>query len=111
MELQIPQFCEPAGIPDSADGFVDNLKQQLTRIADEVDTGYPDNTDLTIDPATGVPSLKQRVGRERTASAEALEAELDQRLPARGILEHLARAVHWTGWWHRFGPLSGSDLS
>ncbi|WP_371666447.1 hypothetical protein OG985_47890 [Streptomyces sp. NBC_00289] len=58
---------------------------------------------------TGVPSLKQRVGRERTASAEALEAELTLRLPARGILEHLARAAHWTGWWHRLGPLSGLD--
>ncbi|WP_369199102.1 hypothetical protein [Streptomyces djakartensis] len=54
-------------------------------------------------------SLKQRVGHERTVSAAAMEAELDQRLPARGILEHLARAAHWTGWWHRFGPLSGSD--
>ncbi|MET7458069.1 Tn3 family transposase [Streptomyces sp. NPDC005574] len=109
VEPQIPQFCEQAGIPATADGFVDNLKQQLTRIADEVDAGYPDNADLSIDPATGVPSLKRRVGEERTASAAALEAELDRRLPARGILEHLARAAHWTGWWHRLGPLSGSD--
>lgn len=109
VEPQIPQFCEQAGIPGTADGFVENLRQQLTRIADEVDAGYPDNADLTIDPVTGVPSLRKRVGRERTASAEELEAELDRRLPARGILEHLARAAHWTGWWHRLGPLSGSD--
>jgi hypothetical protein len=109
VEPRIPQFCEQVGIPATADGFVDDLRRQLTRIADEVDAGYPDNADLTIDPVTGVPSLKQRVGRERTASAEALEAELDQRLPVRGILEHLARAAHWTGWWHRLGPLSGSD--
>ncbi|SOD62431.1 hypothetical protein SAMN06297387_105248 [Streptomyces zhaozhouensis] len=61
VESQIPQFCEQAGIPHAADGFVDNLRRQLTRIAGEVDAGYPDNADLTIDPATGVPSLKQRV--------------------------------------------------
>jgi TnpA family transposase len=109
VESQIPQFCEQAGIPATAERFVDSLRQHLARIADEVDAGYPDNADLTIDPVTGVPSLKQRKGSERTASAEALEAELDQRLPARGILEHLARAAHWTGWWHRLGPLSGSD--
>ncbi|MGW6215804.1 Tn3 family transposase [Streptomyces sp. NPDC055109] len=109
VEPQIPQFWEQAGIPATADGFVDNLRQQLIRIADEVDAGYPDNADLTIDPITGVPSLKHRVGGERTASAEALEAELGQWLPARGILEHLARAAHWTGWRHRLGPLSGSD--
>ncbi|MGW1617076.1 transposase [Streptomyces sp. NPDC002285] len=53
----------------------------------------------------GAPSLKQRKGSERSASAEALEAELGQRLPARGILEHLARAAHRFG----PGPLSGSD--
>ncbi|MEU8837345.1 DUF4158 domain-containing protein, partial [Streptomyces sp900116325] len=58
VESQIPQFCDQAGIPGTAGGFVDNLKQQLSRIADEVDAGYPDNADLTIDPATGVPSLK-----------------------------------------------------
>lgn len=106
---QVVEFCEQVGIPGTADGFVDNLKQQLTQVAEEVDAGYPDNADLTIDPISGVPSLKQRTGRERTASAAALEAELDQRLPVRGILDHLARAAHWTGWWHRLGPLSGSD--
>ncbi|MFE5549218.1 Tn3 family transposase, partial [Streptomyces sp. NPDC056534] len=108
VEPQIPAFCEQAGLPVTAAGFVNSLKQQLTRIADEVDAGYPDNAGLTIDPLTGAPSLKQRVGRERTTSAEALEAELDRRLPTRGVLEHLARAAHWTGWWHRLGPLSGS---
>lgn len=109
VEPQIPIFCQQAGLPDTAYGFVDNLRDQLTKIARAVDAGYPDNADLTIDPATGVPSLKRREGAERTASAAALGAELDRRLPARGILEHLARAAHWTGWWHRLGPLSGSD--
>ncbi|MGW7824106.1 Tn3 family transposase [Streptomyces puniciscabiei] len=105
----VAEFCEQAGLPRTAGGFVDNLKQQPTQVAKEVDAGYPDNADLTIDPATSVPSLKQRTDRERSASAAALKAELDQRLPARGIFEHLARAAHWTGWWHRLGPLSGSD--
>ncbi|MER6076394.1 Tn3 family transposase [Streptomyces sp. NPDC001817] len=109
VESQIPAICEQAGIPSTADAFVDSLKRQLTQAADQVDAGYPDNAELTIDPLAGMPSLKQRQGRERTASAAALEAELDQRLPARGILEHLARAAHWTGWWYRLGPLSGSD--
>ncbi|MGQ4365183.1 Tn3 family transposase [Streptomyces sp. SAS_272] len=109
VEPQISLSCQQAGLPATADGFVDNLRDQLTMIAQAVDAGYPDNTDLAIDPTTGVPSLKRREGAERTASAAALEAELDRHLPARGILENLARAAHWTGWWHRLGPLSGSD--
>ncbi|MFD4923061.1 Tn3 family transposase [Streptomyces goshikiensis] len=39
----------------------------------------------------------------------ALEAEVGRRLPERSVLEALGRAAHWRGWWHRLGPLSGSD--
>lgn len=53
--------------------------------------------------ASGVPSFTRRGGRDRTSSAAALEAEQDQRLPALGILEHVARTAHRTGWWRRFG--------
>ncbi|MFE3584438.1 Tn3 family transposase [Streptomyces vinaceus] len=104
----LSEFCEQAGLPATAQDFVTRLKTQLTETAAAVDAGYPDNQDLVIDPVTGVPSLKARRGTERAASAEALDAELERRLPARPVLEHLARAAHWTGWWHRFGPLSGS---
>ncbi|MFJ4966408.1 Tn3 family transposase [Streptomyces sp. NPDC088729] len=58
-------------------------------------------------PVTGTGLRRARCPGPR--AAHSLEAELDQRLPVRGIPEHLARAAHWTGWWHRLGPLSGSD--
>ncbi|MGA5135393.1 Tn3 family transposase [Streptomyces olivoreticuli] len=103
------EFCAQAGLPDTAQGFTARLKQQLTDIAAETDEGYPDHADLTVDPLTGVPSLKARQGADRTASAEALDAELSQRLAARSVLEHIARAAHWTEWWHRSHPQSGSD--
>ncbi|WP_274919543.1 Tn3 family transposase [Streptomyces sp. WZ-12] len=106
---RLAAFCVEAGLPPTAAGFTARLRQQLTEVAQEVDDGYPDNADLTVDPLTGVPSLKARKGTDRTASAEAVDAELSRRLPARSALEHLARAAHWTGWWHRPGPLSGSD--
>ncbi|MFE6692243.1 Tn3 family transposase [Streptomyces sp. NPDC057743] len=105
----LPEFCEQAGLPATAQDFVARLRTQLTETAAAVDARYPDNQDLVIDPVTGVPSLKARRGIERAASAQALDTELERRLPARPVLEHLARAAHWTGWWPRFGPLSGSD--
>lgn len=58
VEPQIPVFCQQAGLPATADGFVDDLRDQLTKIARAVDAGYPDNADLRIDPVTGVPSLR-----------------------------------------------------
>lgn len=106
---KVEEFCAQAGLPDTAHGFTAHLRQQLTDIAAEVDEGYPDNADLTVDPLTGVPSLKARQGADRTASVEAVDAELSRRLPARSVLEYIARAAHWTEWWHRPRPQSGSD--
>lgn len=52
----------------------------------------------------GRPVLKRRRGRERHASALALEAALLERLPARGILTRTAYAI---GWYRHFGPAAG----
>lgn len=108
-EPKLAGFCEQAGLPGTASEFTVRLRERLTTIAETVDAGYPDNKDLTIDPVTGVPSLAVRRAGERTASAEKLEEALSERLPARSVLEHLARAAHWTDWWKRPGPRSGSE--
>ena len=108
-EPKLAGFCEQAGFPATASEFTVRLRERLTMIAETVDAGYPDNKDLTIDPVTGVPSLAVRRAGERTASAEKLEEALSERLPARSVLEHLARAAHWTDWWKRPGPRSGSE--
>ena len=70
---------------------------------------YPENTDLVIDPATGVPSLKRRRARGPAADELALEEALKERMPERTLLEILARTAYWLEWWRRFGPASGSD--
>jgi TnpA family transposase len=108
-EPKLAGFCEQAGFPATASEFTVRLRERLTTIAETVDAGYPDNKDLTIDQVTGVPSLAVRRAGERTVSAEKLEEALSERLPARSVLEHLARAAHWTDWWKRPGPRSGSE--
>lgn len=46
-----------------------------------MNAGYPDNADMLI--AEGQPVLKRRRGRQRRASALALEKSLRSRLPER----------------------------
>jgi hypothetical protein len=53
--------------------------------------------------------LKARKGKERRASALALEAAIEDRLPERSLLDILARVSRFTGWHRHFGPLSGSE--
>jgi len=103
------EFCAEAGLPETAQGFTEALRASLTAKAAEVDAGYPDNADLVIDEATGTPSLKRRQGRDRTASAIALDEAIKERMPERSLLDIVARTASWLGWWHRFGPASGSD--
>jgi TnpA family transposase len=92
---------------DTAAGCVTAWKQQLTDLAEQVDAGYPGNADLII--SGGRPVLKRRAGRDRRASALALETAVHQRLPQRELLAILTRTAYQTGWARHFGPASGSD--
>ena len=103
------EFCAETGLPSTAAAFTEALRVTLTQRAAAVDAGYPDNADLVIDEATGVPSLKRRRAGDRAASSLALEEAIKERMPERTLLEILARTAYWLEWWRRFGPASGSD--
>lgn len=107
-EPLVADYCAEAGIPTDAAAFVAQLRGELAAVADRVDAGYPDNADLVIDDA-GHPALKRRQGKDRRASALALEAAVTERIPERGLLDVLARTAYWLGWHRHFGPASGSD--
>jgi len=100
-EPLIGGYCAKAGLPAGAAEAAAALRAQLEEVAARVDAGYPHNTDLVIDE--GRPVLRRRRGRERRASALALEAAL----PGRGILDLLTRTAYAIGWHRHFGPASG----
>src|SRR5919202_1419610 len=47
--------------------------------------------------------------RRPSASAQALEAALLERMPERNILDMLANVAHWTNWPRLLGPLSDAE--
>jgi len=106
-EPLVQRYCAQAGIPGTAAEAVTRWRTELEQVAAQVDAGYPDNTDLVLDG--GRPMLKRRLGRDRRATALALEDAVKNRLPERGLLDILARAAYRTGWTRHFGPASGSD--
>ena len=107
-EPLLEEFCAEAGLPATAAGFVESVRTRLAAKAREVDAGYPENTDLTIDDQ-GRPTLKRRKGKQSAQSAILFEETLKQRMPERTVLEMLARTAYWIGWHRHFGPASGSD--
>ena len=106
-EGQVADFCAQAGIPTDARALVAFYTEKLTETADQVDAGYPANTDLRLEG--GRPVLARRKGADRRPSAIALEGAVLDRLPDRSLLDILARTAHLAGWHRHFGPASGSD--
>ncbi|GII05572.1 hypothetical protein Pta02_75800 [Planobispora takensis] len=101
-------FCAQVGLPDTAAGFVAQLRGAHLAAAARLDAGYADNTDLVI-AEDGTPTVKRRRGQETLKAAENLAAAIERRMPERSLLGIVARTAHWLGWHHHFGPASGPD--
>jgi TnpA family transposase len=104
----LKEFCQQMDLPDTATGFVKDLKTKLTETAARVDQKYPENGDLTISPS-GEPVLKKVTAKEIPESAVTLQANITQKMPTRNLLDILVNIEHWTNFTRHFGPLSGSD--
>lgn len=105
---RLAAYCRLLAMPESVEAFVAQLKDELTQTAAEMDAGFPDNTELTLD-ADGTPHLKkQRAAREPDGLAD-FEREIRARMPERHLLDILKHTEHWSGYTRHFGPPSGSD--
>lgn len=92
----------------SADDFIKDLKDELTKKSKEFDDLYPNLHDFVID-GKGVPSLKKvPTHKPGTKTLEIIEA-VQNNMPERSLLDILCRVHHTTGWAHEFGHLSGAQ--
>jgi hypothetical protein len=92
----------------AAAAFVEYLQEWLSTTAKRVDAALPSSGQVVITDK-GEPVLKRGPRRQPSASAQALEAALLERMPERNILDMLANVAHWTNWPRHLGPLSGSE--
>jgi hypothetical protein len=107
-EPAVVDYCSQLNIPSDAHEFVAGLRGWLAETAERVDTAFSSNADVGIN-ARGEPVLKRRPRPSPSASAQALEAALLDRMPERSLLDILANVNFWTQWVRHFGPLSGSE--
>jgi TnpA family transposase len=107
-EARLPAYCAALGIPERGEDFTAALKAELETLAAEVDAGFPDNTELSID-ANGTPHLKQLNAASPPAGLAEFEQEIRARMPERHLLDILKHAEHWSRYTRHFGPPSGSD--
>jgi hypothetical protein len=105
---RLADYGAALGLPINGQDFVADLRERLTRFAEQVDAGFPDNSELTID-ADGVPHLKRQAAQPVPDGLYAFEKAIRGRMPERHLLDVLKRAHHWSPFTRHFGPLSGSD--
>lgn len=106
--LGLADYCEQLDLPQTGAEHTARLRAALTQAARDVDTGFPDNSQLSIDP-DGVPHLKRQKSTALPDGLEAFEAMVRERMPERHLLDILKHAHHWAGYTRHFGPPSGSD--
>ncbi|MBA8903109.1 Tn3 family transposase [Phyllobacterium sp. P30BS-XVII] len=107
-QKRLPAYCENLSIPQSGEAFAAMMKEQLTKLAAEVDAAFPTNSQLSID-AKGTPHLKKLPAAKQLAGQKAFVDEIRKRMPERHLLDILKYTEHWSRYTRHFGPPSGAD--
>ena len=105
---RLAEYCAALGIAENGVEFAAALKYELISLAEQVDAGYPANTELSLD-RDGTPHLKQLAASVLPKGLTEFESEVRERMPERHLLDILKRTEHGSRYTRHFGPPSGSD--
>lgn len=108
-EKLLPEYCKKTGLPQTKDGFVNDLRSKLEQAAKQLDQRYPSAGDDLVINSKGVPVVKRVTKREIPESALQLEAEIAKRMPTRNLIDVLTNIQHWTDFTRHFGPISKNE--
>jgi TnpA family transposase len=107
-EPLISEYCRLLEFPDNPDDFVEHLRQELMRIASEVDKTCDVDKQFTINKE-GDPVLKKVSSQNQPPEVDLLESKIRALMPERSILDILCNVEHWLNWTRHFGLMSGSE--
>lgn len=107
-QSMVDEFCVEVELPNTSAGFVAQLKEELSTVADKIDKSFPKNSALSIDE-NGALILKKIEKQESSSTAKKLGEAIVARMPERNLLDILSNIQFHTSWTRHFGPLSGSD--
>ena len=94
-EARLARYCQDVGLPLSGGELVATLRRRLGELATEVDDGFPDNSELTIDSA-GTPHLKRQRPKPLPADLQEFHAIFFQNFNGRN--QSSAQACKSTGY-------------
>lgn len=106
-EEQIQLYGKQAGIPTTADDFINHAKLLLKNAADMADKSFLDNQYLKI--KNKEPILSRITRKEKPQNFNLIKSLLAERIEQVTIPDILFASQYWCNWTKFFGPLSGYD--
>lgn len=103
---ELAEYGEVTGLSTDPSEFCDSLKKALSDLAREVDEQFPKNAQVEIVQGRLVLHRPERT--EPSAEVKKVEAEIDQRIEATGILDVLVDAERWLDLHRYMRPLAGT---
>lgn len=101
--IALNEYLLERGLPEKAENFVADLKQDLSRACHALEQNVYKNKSIQLD-ANGQPIVPRPLAISSPPSLQKLEESLKRRLPQRDVLEALYHADQLTGWSKHFRP-------
>ncbi|MBA3438385.1 MAG: Tn3 family transposase [Pyrinomonadaceae bacterium] len=98
-------YCQQIELPVERNLLLDQLREQLTTRAEEVDASFPENEDLRIED--GEPVLRKLRRTPEAAQLRQTQRLVSESISDINILDALVDTESWLNWTRSFGPLSG----
>lgn len=102
------EYCSEMSLPNTPKEFIDNLRSQLDKKANEIDEKSPESSELVISPSGEILLTKSKSTRN-VAKIKEFKKILESKMPDRNIVEILCNIERTVNYTKHFGPLSGSD--
>lgn len=106
-EKQLFTYCKQMNIPDSKEGFINNLKAKLSKKSTLVDKNYSENNALIIENNQVL--LKKSSSKNVSKDILQFKELIEKHMPERSIIEILCDVEHWLNYTKHFGSLSGTE--
>lgn len=106
-DQELAAYSEVSGIPADPATFVAGLREELGRVATEVDGRFPKNMHASI--VDGRLILRKLQRPEVSREVVATDALITERMPVVSIVDVLVETSHWLQMHRHFRPIAGTS--
>jgi TnpA family transposase len=106
-EKNVEEFCEQVNLSHTATDFIQKMREQFQKVAQQTDQSFPRNEQVRIEKGEVVIGKIKK--KQLPPGLKDLETYIAQKLEPINVLDVLADTEHWLNWTRFFGPISGHE--